>query len=751
MQKNKFDLNCQRAIKYAGEYAIELSSNFVDIEHFLLGILKENSSFASEILINKGFTTSKLITYIKLQASPNLMYKSKAIDLSNDASRAIESAIEQSNTSLISINQLFFGITKKPCAKTQNICEVFGVTPQILYEETYKCLLVPNFLSQKSETFRKKNLESKILNQFGKDLTALAYNKLLDPVIGRSEEIENLICILCRRRKNNPAILGEAGVGKTALVEGLAIKIANGEVPLSLKDKRIVSLDLGSVIAGTKYRGEFEDRVKNIAEECKKLRDVILFIDELHIIMGAGGAEGAIDAANILKPALSRSQIQIIGATTLEEYRKNIEKDAALERRFQKIIVSEPSENEAQRILMGIKNHFEIFHKVKITESAIKSAVSLSSRYFPDRKLPDKAIDLIDEACAKFNLQNVKKLSFETSSVIDEKNIKEIVSKYTGIETFELNENSKNTIINLKNTLQSAIIGQDAACESIISAVKRAKIGLNDPNRPLGSFVFLGPTGVGKTEICKALARGLFKNENSVIRVDMSEFMDKTSVTKLIGASAGYIGYGEQTAITEKVRNNPFSLILLDEIEKADPDILNLLLQILEEGTLTDAQHRKINFKNTIIVMTSNVGAVKIVNKSLGFLEDTSNVKNNALLELKKIFKPELINRIDEIVVFNKLTDENICVICENMLGKLQERAINLGINVHFSENLIKYLAKKGYSNEYGARPLRRLITECVENPLTDKIINQEVNQGDDITIEFLDSIKFIKNECSKS
>ena len=519
MQKNKFDLNSKLAIRYAGEYALELSSNFVDIEHFLLGILKENNSHASSVLLSKGITSSKIITYIKFQTTKPLLCKSKSIDLSSDASLAIEFALEESSMTLITVNHLFLGIMKKPTSKTIKLCEIFNTTPQILYDETYKLIMFPNFSSQRTDSTRKKSVDSKILNQFGKDLTYLAHCKLIDPVVGREKEIESLICILCRRRKNNPAIIGEAGVGKTALVEGLAMKIANGEVPNSLKDKKIVSLDLSSVIAGTKYRGEFEDRVKNIADECKKMRDVILFIDELHIIMGAGGAEGAIDAANILKPALSRSQIQIIGATTLEEYRKSIEKDAALERRFQKIIVCEPTESESTHILKGIKSHFEVFHKVRISDAAIDSAVSLSTRYFTDRRLPDKAIDLIDEACANFNLKKAKKLNFEASNIIDATDIQSIVSKYTGIDSFELNQTSKDLIDKLKNTLETSIIGQSSACESIISTVKRAKIGLNDPNRPLGSFIFLGPTGVGKTEICKALAKGLFKDEKSIIKI----------------------------------------------------------------------------------------------------------------------------------------------------------------------------------------------------------------------------------------
>ena len=590
--------------------------------------------------------------------------------------------------------------------------------------------------------------ESEILNTYGKELVFLALNNKFDPIIGRDIEIEKLISILSRRGKSNPAIIGESGVGKTALVEGLAIKIANGEVPDNLKNKKIVSLNLSSIIAGTKYRGEFEDRIKSISDECIKLKDVILFIDELHIIMKAGGAEGAISASNILKPALARGEIQIIGATTFEEYKNHVEKDSAFERRFQKVIVNEPNQSEAIQIIKGIKNNFENYHNVKISESAIISAVKLSIRYITDRHLPDKAIDLIDEACANFNIKTAKKTLFEASSMIDSRDIENIVSKYTGIDCGNLDDNSVKFIDNLKQILDNSIIGQEEASNKIISAIKRAKVGINDPNRPLGSFIFLGQTGVGKTEICKSLAKGLFNDEKAIIKVDMSEFMDKTSVTKLIGASAGYIGYGENNAITEKIRQNPYSIVLFDEIEKAHPDVLNLLLQVLEDGVLTDNQHRKINFKNTIIIMTSNIGATKLTNKTLGFLEDNSNIEINAISELKKVFKPEFINRIDEIVVFNKLNNEDIFKICNNMLVKFKERVSNLDISISFTDSIIKHLSEKGYSAEYGARPLRRLITEYIENPLSDKIINKEIKKGDDITIDFLDEIKFIKNEC---
>lgn len=745
MQKNKFNTASKLIIGYAGEYATSLNSNFVDIEHFLLGIIKEGNSFSSKLLSDFNITESKMITYIKIHQQSNLI-QGKTIDLSSDATTAIENALICANFSIISPDHLLMGILKNPSKKIFTILNTLKVSYDSIFHEISKKIMLPNYISIKTD--KKRTLESRILNQYGKELVSLAHSKVLDPVVGREKEIESLICVLSRRRKNNPAIVGDAGVGKTALIEGLAHKIASGDVPHNLQNKRIVSLDLSAVIAGTKYRGEFEDRVKSITDECIKLQDVILFIDELHIIMGTGGAEGAIDAANILKPALSRGQIQIIGATTFEEFRKTIEKDAALERRFQKITINEPTSQETTEIIRGIRRNFEHFHKVAISDQAIDTAVSLSVRYMSDRKLPDKAIDLIDEACASFNLsakRELNKYKVEISDSISDLDIQKIVSKYTGIESFNLDSDTAKSIEFLEKSLETSIIGQNDACKKIVSAIKRSKVGINDPNRPIGSFIFLGPTGVGKTEICKALAYGLFKTEKAIIKVDMSEFMDKSSITKLIGASAGYVGYGEQTAILEQIRNKPYSIVLFDEIEKAHPDILNLLLQILEEGVLTDSLHRKINFKNTIIIMTSNIGAEKITNKNLGFLHN-QNIKTDALNELRKLFKPELLNRIDEIVVFNKLSLEDICKITRNMLINLQRRALKFGISVEFSDKSIEHIAKTGYSELYGARPIRRLITECIENPLTDKIINGDISKGDSVCIDFENEIHFTKN-----
>ncbi len=742
MQKNKFNQSSKICITYAGEYAKELSSNFVDVEHFLLGIIKHNDSHAASLLLLNQITTTKLLTYIKF-SDISQKIQTKNLDLSPEIKTCIEKALELANFGAITPEHLLLAITSEPSVRTKKIFDTLSVN---LHSLVYGLSHDLNIESFPKAVDKKKALDSKILNLYGKELVSLASTGLLDPVIGREKEINDLICVLSRRRKNNPAIVGEAGVGKTALVEGLAHRIAKGLVPINLINKKIVSLDLSSVIAGTKYRGEFEDRVKNISEECKKNKDIILFIDEVHIIMGAGGAEGAIDAANILKPALSRGQIQIIGATTYEEYRKHIEKDAALERRFQKINVSEPTEEETKQIIYGIKSHFERFHKVKITEDAINKAVYLSTRYLFDKKLPDKAIDLIDEACALYNMENkTDKMIYDHAKIINGESICKIVSKYTGIDTFELNDDAKNIIKSLEENLYQRIIGQNDACAKIINAIKRAKVGINDPNRPLGSFIFLGPTGVGKTEICKAISKGLFGSANNIVRLDMSEYMDKSSVTKLIGASAGFVGYDDNTAITEKIRRNPYSLVLFDEIEKAHPDILNLLLQVLEDGILTDSKHRKINFKNTIIIMTSNIGAEKITGSSLGF-DKISNIEVDAMKELKKAFKPELLNRIDEVIVFNKLKMEEIQKITKNMLDILKKRVSQVGINIEFSEKIIDYIAQKGYSDIYGARPIRRMITECIENPLTDKIINGEINRGDMVLVNFSSNVNFIKN-----
>ena len=625
------------------------------------------------------------------------------------------------------------------------------------------------------------------MHQFGQDLTKKAEEGKLDPVIGRKQEIERVIEILSRRTKNNPCLIGEPGVGKTAAVEGLAQKIAAGDVPEILKDKRVVTLDISGMVAGSKYRGDFEERIKKALNEVKKAGDVILFIDEIHTIVGAGAAEGAIDAANILKPLLARGEIQLVGATTLNEYRKFIEKDAALERRFSPVTVNEPSEKDTIQILKGIRDKYEAHHNVKITDEAIEAAVKLSIRYVNDRFLPDKAIDLIDEASSrarlktytepdslkelqeeiektknekeeavlnqkfekaaelrdtekalrdKFEKEQSKWKSKNTKSIvtITEENIAEVIANWTGIPAKKITEDENEKLKNLEKELHKRVIGQNEAVEAVSKAIRRGRVGLKDPNRPIGSFLFLGPTGVGKTELAKALAEALFGNENSMIRVDMSEFMEPHSVAKLIGAPPGYVGYDEGGQLTEKIRRRPYSVILFDEVEKAHPDVMNMLLQILEDGRLTDAQGRTVNFKNTVIIMTSNVGAKLITDKNkLGFAggnaEENKNqeyetIKKEVMGELKKQFRPELINRIDDIIVFHKLEDEDIKKIIDIMLVQVQNRLSAQNIKIDIDQSVKDLIAKKGVDSNYGARPLRRAIQNMLEDKIAEAILD---------------------------
>ncbi|MFQ9951891.1 MAG: ATP-dependent Clp protease ATP-binding subunit, partial [Clostridium sp.] len=631
---------------------------------------------------------------------------------------------------------------------------------------------------------------TKTLDQFGRDLTAVAAQGGIDPVIGRQDEIERVIQILSRRTKNNPCLIGEPGVGKTAVVEGLALKIASGNVPELLKGKRVVSLDLTGMIAGTKYRGDFEDRIKNAIDEVKKAGNVILFIDELHTIVGAGSAEGSADAANILKPSLARGDFQVIGATTINEYRKYIEKDAALERRFQPVMVGEPSEEEAIEILRGLRDRYEAHHKVKITDEAIEAAVKLSSRYIADRYLPDKAIDLIDEAASRVRLlaytapedlqeleKQLKELEQEKAAAVneqdfehaakvrdEEKEVKQhleeqkqlweeknakvsgevtpddiahVVSSWTGVPVVQLTEEESERLLKMEDILHKRIVGQDEAVSSVARAIRRGRVGLKDPKRPVGSFIFLGPTGVGKTELCKALAEAMFGDENAMIRLDMSEYMEKHTVSKLVGSPPGYVGYEEGGQLTEKVRRRPYSVILFDEIEKAHPDVFNMLLQILDDGRLTDSQGRKVDFRNTVIIMTSNVGARLITEKqgSLGFASgeteesDSHKIHDTVMEELKKTFRPEFLNRVDDIIVFNKLNSNDIQEIARRMLKTLQKRVEGLNLTLSFTEDAIKAIAEAGFDPVYGARPLRRAIQSKIEDKLSEKMLEGKMQQ----------------------
>lgn len=647
-----------------------------------------------------------------------------------------------------------------------------------------------------------------VLDQYGRDLTSMARDGKLDPVIGRGDETERILEILSRRTKNNPCLIGDPGVGKTAIAEGLAQRIVKGNIPELLKDKRVISLDISSMVAGSKYRGEFEERLKNVMEEIRKAGNVILFIDEIHTIIGAGGAEGAIDASNILKPALARGEIQAIGATTIEEYRKHIEKDAALERRFQPVTVGEPSLEEALLILKGLRDKYEAHHRVKITDEALDAAVTLSDRYITDRYLPDKAIDLMDEAAAKVRIQNltappdVKKIEEDlkhiakekeeavslqdyekaaklrdrenelkkdledskknwksgsasvSNLVVGEEDIAQVVSRWTKVPVKKLTEKESERLLNLEAILHNRVIGQEEAVKSISRAVRRARVGLKDPKRPIGSFIFLGPTGVGKTELTKALAEAMFGSEKSMVRIDMSEYMEKHTVSRLIGSPPGYVGYDEGGQLTEAVRRNPYSVILFDEIEKAHPDVFNVLLQILEDGRLTDGKGKTVNFKNTIIIMTSNAGAMTIKKqKSIGFVtsadekaSDYEKMKDNILDELKRTFRPEFINRIDDIIVFHSLEAKDLDQIVNLMLKEVAKRVEEKDIFLTFSEETVKFLASKGVDTTYGARPLRRAITKELEDTLSEAMLQGNVRPGDEVIVDVRDkALIFVK------
>ena len=644
-----------------------------------------------------------------------------------------------------------------------------------------------------------RGVKKKFLDAYCINLTDRARAGKLDAMIGREEELERVIQILNRRQKNNPCLIGEPGVGKTAIAEGLALKIANGEVPEHLRDKRVVALDLTGMVAGTKYRGEFEDRIKNAIDEVKKSKNIILFIDELHTIIGAGAAEGSADAANILKPSLARGDFQVIGATTLNEYRKYIEKDAALERRFQPVKVGEPTQEQAIAILKGLRDKYEAHHKVKITDEAIEAAVKLSSRYIADRYLPDKAIDLIDEGASKVRLasmtspddikeleQTIERYEQEKASAVNEQDferaaklrdeqkevqarldearkrwkerqkdscgsvdaevIARIVSDWTGVPVVQLTKEESERLLNMEQVLHERVVGQDEAVTSIAKAIRRGRVGLKDPKRPVGSFIFLGPTGVGKTELCKALAQAMFGDENAMLRLDMSEYMEKHTVSKLIGSPPGYVGFEEGGQLTEKVRRKPYSVVLFDEIEKAHPDVFNMLLQILEDGRLTDSQGRTVDFKNTVIIMTSNVGARLITDhqNSLGFVQneekkEEQDTKQLVLGELKKVFRPEFLNRVDDIIVFNKLTQDEIKEIARKMLDTLSKRLESMDITITFTDAAVTAIADKGFDDAYGARPLRRAIQSEIEDTLSEYMLDGKVQAGQSVTCDYQD------------
>ena len=786
----KFTNRAKKVIEIADDISIELGHNYIGTEHILYGLVKEGEGIASKVLQNKGVTSEKILKEIKEMLGYGKEIK-QSLGFTPRSKRVLENAFLEAKRigyNYIGTEHLLLALMKEGDSIAIKIILELNVEISQIYNEVAKVINeeeIDNEINKDISKNKSKSQQTTTLNQFGEDITEKAEEGKFDNIIGREKEVERMIEILSRRTKNNPCLIGEPGVGKTAIVEGLAEKITSGDVPQNLKEKRIISIDISGMVAGTKYRGDFEERIKKALGEVRKAGDIILFIDEIHTIVGAGAAEGAIDAANILKPLLARGEIQLIGATTVEEYRKYIEKDSALERRFSPIQVDEPTEAETIEILKGIRDKYEAHHNVKITDDAIKSAVTLSKRYITDRFLPDKAIDLIDEASSKIRIRKyiepdeIKKLQEELEKIekdkedaiynqefenaaklrdkerevkiklsqsssewekykirdiveVKEENIAEVISKWTGIPVQRLNEDDNEKIKNLEKNLHKRVIGQNEAVEAVAKEIRRGRIGLKDPKRPIGSFLFLGPTGVGKTELCKALAENLFDNEDNMIRLDMSEYMEPHSVSKIIGAPPGYVGFDDGGQLTEKVKRKPYSLILFDEIEKAHTDVMNLLLQVLEDGRLTDAQGREINFKNTIIIMTSNIGARYITDrKNLGFgsgeKREYDESKNEIIKELKKEFRPELINRIDEIIVFHKLENSEIIDIAKIMLKQIEKRLEEKKYFVKIDDSVAEIIANSEIDKNYGARPLRRKIQELVEDRLSEEILQGNI------------------------
>ena len=800
----KFTSRAKEAIEIAQEEAISLGHNYVGSEHILYGLAKEGAGVASKVLGNQNVKPEEIENKIIEMIGKEIVTSNETLGFTPRSKRVIENSFIEAKKlgyDYIGTEHLLMGILREGDSIAVRILIELDVNLPKIYNEIVNVINDAEDISQ--DNSQGKNSMGSFnstpsLNQFGEDLTKKALDGKLDPVVGRKDEIERVIQILSRRTKNNPCLIGEPGVGKTAIVEGLAQKINSGDVPEILKNKRVVSLDISGMVAGAKYRGDFEERIKKALGEVKKAGDVILFIDEIHTIVGAGSAEGAIDAANILKPMLARGEIQLVGATTIDEYRKFIEKDAALERRFSPVTVEEPNTKDTIQILKGIRDKYEAHHNVKITDEAIDAAVNLSERYINDRFLPDKAIDLIDEASSKARLKTytepdslrqmqedidriqkdkeeaVRSQKFEKAAAlrdeekklkekyeeeekkwknkntktlvtITEENIADVIALWTGIPAKKITEDENERLRNLEESLHKRVIGQNEAVEAVSKAIRRGRVGLKDPARPIGSFLFLGPTGVGKTELSKALAESLFGDENAMIRVDMSEFMESHSVSKLIGSPPGYVGFEEGGQLTEKIRRKPYSVILFDEIEKAHPDVMNMLLQILDDGRLTDSTGRTVNFKNTVIIMTSNIGARLITDKkSLGFSnkqeekdeqKEYEETKKEVMAELKRNFRPEFINRIDEIIVFHKLNDEEIEKIIDIMLNEVKKRLNSQKYEIEFSEEVGKFISKKGIDKNFGARPLRRAIQNEIEDKIAEAILIGKLKKGKKTTI----------------
>lgn len=797
-----FTPKANAAINFAIEEANNLGHTYVGTEHLLYGLAAENTGVAHYVLDSKQITSRKIENMIIKNIGRGL--PTDILTPENFTSRgrsALENSINEAKErgqKFVGTEHILIAILKEKDAFAVKYLKEMGAESFSIYSSMSKSLGYDKSFEEVNQSINKNTTpksqkpaapKTPTTDKYSVDLTDLAQQGKLDPVIGRQKELDMVLQILSRRTKNNPCLIGEAGVGKTAIAEALAQKIVTGEVPEDLQNKRVLSLDLTLLVAGTKYRGDFEERIKHVINEVINAGNIILFIDEIHNIMGIGAAEGAVDAANILKPELARGKIQLIGATTIDEYKKNIEKDSALERRFQSVMVKEPSSEETVEIIKGIRRKYEEHHRIIITDEAIETAVSLSERYINDRYLPDKAIDLIDEAAAMVRINKVKKneidflesklnelkdnkeeavkkQDFETAAdlrnrelsleaqvaearksrmskpramYILREDIQKIIAQKTGIDISDISSEESKKLKNLENKLNHRVIGQESAIAAVVSAVKRGRLGLKDPRRPVGTFLFLGPTGVGKTELSKALARELFGKDDAMIRFDMSEFIDKNSTSKLIGSPPGYVGYEEGGQLTEKIRRKPYSLILFDEIEKAHRDVLNILLQIMDDGVLTDSSGRKVNFSNTIVIMTSNVGAKEISDmRNVGFFnsaadEKEANFKKFMKAKLRENFTPEFLNRIDEIAIFGRLKEEHIKKIAENEILKLKNRLNSMEISAEFTSDVVEKIASESYDNNYGARPLRRTVQNVLEDKIADKMLSGEINRGDDI------------------
>ncbi|MCR5608883.1 MAG: ATP-dependent Clp protease ATP-binding subunit [Lachnospiraceae bacterium] len=799
---NKYTQSAKDTLDIATDVARGMSHNYIGTEHLLIGLLVADGT-AGKVLLENGVDEERVINLISKLINENrpeiVVSKDSITPRAKKLIKAAENEAERLHSSSVGTEHFLIAMIKDGSCFANVLLNTIGVNMQKLYVDTM-CAIGVDANAAKNEYLQAKGKNkykssTPTLDQYSRDLTEYAKDGKLDPVIGRKNEIERVIQILSRRSKNNPCLVGEPGVGKTAIAEGLAQKIISGDVPDTVRDLRVLTLDLSGMVAGSKYRGEFEERIKKVIKEVTNSGNILLFIDEIHTIIGAGGAEGAIDASNILKPSLSRGEIQILGATTREEYRKHIEKDAALERRFQPIAVEEPGEAECIEILNGLKHKYEEHHKVVISNEAVEAAVKMSIRYINDRYLPDKAIDVIDEASSKIRLKSYKKdeavteLEEKINKIIKEKEeavlsgdlekakkisakqqraakklaaikdslendedevlvvgeeeVADIISGWTKIPVTKLREEESKRLRNLENVLHQRVVGQEEAVKAVSKAVRRGRVGLKDPNRPIGSFLFLGPTGVGKTELCKALAEALFGDENAMIRVDMSEYMEKHSVSKLIGSPPGYVGYDEGGQLSEKVRQHPYSVILFDEIEKAHSDVFNILLQVLDDGRITDSQGRQISFKNNVIIMTSNAGAQKIIApKLLGFTSKNdeqvnyNNMKQNVMSEIKEMFKPEFLNRIDEIIVFHSLTKDHLRGIVKLLLNNISKRTKeSMDITIEADDKTADFILEKGYDKNYGARPLKRTIQTEIEDMLADEFLEGNVKEGDIIKL----------------